>query len=378
MITTENQMTDEKFYLMLRRYQFKADETYLPFANTPEHIITMFRLLANQKDKTGYSTNELGNLMEMTPRHINFYGEAGERAFGIFERDEKNWVLSEIGQSFIDYDNEQNLHLISYMQTKINNNPVFQPFFKNKELTIVQIESKLKDNEMFREHFSDSSLHRRASSIRSWIKWFQGQNILLDDEVFLYFLEMNKNLLWKAIHSVHPHDIEMELLYSDALYALSKALMNYDIHRGKAKFTTYLFLLVQNEVKVRYRYLNRIRNEKSVPFESFRYQPHFEDEENVLKDDYVKEEEIIPIETVKQDEYIKYAELRDMLKPVIHQLDKRSQYIFLYGMLNNVPQRILAKKLKLSQAAISKQILKIRKWIKLNLNEDLNAINSIH
>lgn len=122
------------------------------------------------------SREKIMDTFKINPRQYSFYISAGEY-LGLIERNRRNYkILTELGSDIFASDLETiNIDLTYLILEHKPFYDVFALYLKNGEIPSTnEIFTVLKNNEIYQVD-SDVTLKRRATSVRSWIKWIVNQ-----------------------------------------------------------------------------------------------------------------------------------------------------------------------------------------------------------
>ena len=146
-----------------------VNEPDLPFpqADSFDELITISEgLFQNIMYK-----EQIMRIYDLQPRKYNFYIAAGEY-LGLFEKSKNDIFLSTKGlKIFMKGEKEKNLSLVHLILEHKPFYDVFKMYLENDKIPYVnEIFEILKENKIYNIS-SDVTLKRRATTVRSWIKW---------------------------------------------------------------------------------------------------------------------------------------------------------------------------------------------------------------
>lgn len=344
---------NEEFLTMLQRFQFMPDETHLPLANTPERFIDILKSLATAEFGQKH-VKELAKEFGITTRQISFYGETGSKTFGLFDRSEPGILkLTPLG---IGLSVKEEYEQFSFLQQKLMKLRLFRPIRNHIDrVTLPDVIQMIEQQPLFRKHFSDSSIKRRASTLLSWAKWFEAIGVPLDDDELATYIRKNEALIYEVVHRIDMRGRHTEEYFSAGTLGYQKALLTY--HPDKdTKFSTYAFTCMRNEILVfrrkelRYNVFNHVAiDEKANSNDTGDGETGIKQRSYFTLEEKLKSKEPQAVDTLIDDERVEWLQKSiAILTPV--------QQKVMTGQLQGLTQLEISKTLQMSQGNVSKVI----------------------
>lgn len=137
----------------------------LTVANNLNHVHSILKQFT-VTGETSLSIERLANALEITPRQIYYYVDAGKHLADLFEVHRSVVYLKSNGTYFT-----SRLSLLEpYLIKNLLSYNLIQKLVNVKNLTKLMILRELELNEDWKNRYSQASLERRASSLLSWVK----------------------------------------------------------------------------------------------------------------------------------------------------------------------------------------------------------------
>lgn len=353
---------NEEFLTMLNRFQFMPDETHLPLANTPERFIELLTSLS--KAETGKkSVKELAEEFGITTRQINFYGETGNKTFGLFDRSESGVLkLTPLAEGLAVKDEHEQY---AYLQQKLMKLRLFRPIRHHIEhVTLQDVIEMIEHQPLFRKQFSDSSIKRRASTLLSWAKWFEAIGVPLDDDELATYIRKNEALIYEVVHRLDKRGMYTEEYFSAGTLGYQKALLTYNPDKD-TKFSTYAFRCMQNEIlmyrrqELRWNVFNHVTIDQKA-----NENDTGNGETGIRQASYFSLEEKIESTDIPAIEKLILDERSNWLQRSITELTPIQQAVVKGHLTEGLTQLEISKKLEMSQANVSKIMTQCKKLLK--------------
>lgn len=342
----------DEMLAMVERFQFNPDPEHLPLANTPGRFLDLLSYLKGT-DSFTEDKETLAEVFDITPRQINFYGETGERTFGLFDRSERGKLsLTKLGVNLSEKSYQEQ---ISYLQHKLMRLPLFKTLQLSKtDVALEEIIELIVENDGFRERFSDSSIKRRASTLLSWMKWFEKAGLPLDDNEVAYYIEQNKELIYEIAHQYDNRKTDIEEHFAVASVGFHQALLHYNPDKD-TKFSTFAYVCMKNQVFLFKRTEKKynVYRHSSIDAKSDVY------DEDISISAFNRfnmkslEERLISNEDLPEQQLLK-SERLSWIKQTIPTMGAVKQKVLELYYLHEKTQLEISKKLKMSQANVSK------------------------
>lgn len=142
----------------------KKELLELMVANNLNHVHGILNEFAKTGENT-LSVEKLAKTLEITPRQIYYYVDAGKHLADLFEIHRSVVYLKSNGTYFM---NRQSL-LEAYIMRNLLSYDLIQKFINIDKLTKLMIVRELETNDDWKTRYSKTSLERRASSLLSWV-----------------------------------------------------------------------------------------------------------------------------------------------------------------------------------------------------------------
>lgn len=186
---------------------------------------------------------------------------------------------------------------------------------------------------------------------------------LLENHQYDELIKENINLIHNTIKTKYPYikqdSYEYEDMFSDGLYAMYKAAINFKIDSGYA-FSSFAIKCILNQIKMSYRCSKKHKNLISLYT--------FVQNLNGKNSD---KDEIFLLECIEDtnDTYfpIKQKFFVSALKDSLLELPERDQKLFVMRYIQNLKQIEISAELGMHQSNISKRLQKINLKIKNSL-----------
>lgn len=186
---------------------------------------------------------------------------------------------------------------------------------------------------------------------------------LLENHQYDELIKENINLIHNTIKTKYPYvkqdSYEYEDMFSDGLYAMYKAAINFKIDSGYA-FSSFAIKCILNQIKMSYRCSKKHKNLISL----------YTVVQN-LNGKNSDKDEIFLLECIEDtnDTYfpIKQKFFVSALKDSLLKLPERDQKLFVMRYIQNLKQIEISEELGMHQSNISKRLQKINLKIKNSL-----------
>ena len=184
---------------------------------------------------------------------------------------------------------------------------------------------------------------------------------LLENHQYNELIKENINLIHNTIKKNYPHvkqdSYEYEDMFSDGLYGMYKAAINFKIDRG-CTFSTFASKCILNQIKMSYRHSKKHKNLISLYI-------YIQNLKNSDRD------EIFLLDCIEDtsDTYfpIKQKIFVTALKNSLLELPEKDQKIFTMRYIQNLKQREISVELGESQSNISRILQRINLKLKYSL-----------
>ena len=184
---------------------------------------------------------------------------------------------------------------------------------------------------------------------------------LLENHQYNELIKENINLIHNTIKKNYPHvkqdSYEYEDMFSDGLYGMYKAAINFKIDRG-CTFSTFASKCILNQIKMSYRHSKKHKNLISL----YTYIQNLKNSDR---------DEIFLLDCIEDtsDTYfpIKQKIFVTALKNSLLELPEKDQKIFTMRYIQNLKQREISVELGESQSNISRILQRINLKLKYSL-----------
>lgn len=186
---------------------------------------------------------------------------------------------------------------------------------------------------------------------------------LLENNQYNGLIRENINLIHIIIKKNYPYikqdSYEYEDMFSDGLYGIYKAAINFKIDRG-CTFSTFASKCILNQIKLSYRYSKKHKNLISLYTSIQNLNGENSDRDEIFLLDCIED---------TSDTYfpIKQKIFVTALKNSLLELPERDQKLFTMRYIQNLKQREISTELGVTQSNISRVLQKINLKLKYSL-----------
>lgn len=186
---------------------------------------------------------------------------------------------------------------------------------------------------------------------------------LLENNQYNELIRENINLIHIIIKKNYPYikqdSYEYEDMFSDGLYGIYKAAINFKIDRG-CTFSTFASKCILNQIKLSYRYSKKHKNLISLYTSIQNLNGENSDRDEIFLLDCIED---------TSDTYfpIKQKIFVTALKNSLLELPERDQKLFTMRYIQNLKQREISTELGVTQSNISRVLQKINLKLKYSL-----------
>lgn len=186
---------------------------------------------------------------------------------------------------------------------------------------------------------------------------------LLENHQYNKLIRENINLIHIIIKKNYPYikqdSYEYEDMFSDGLYGIYKAAINFKIDRG-CTFSTFASKCILNQIKLSYRYSKKHKNLISLYTSIQNLNGENSDRDEIFLLDCIED---------TSDTYfpIKQKIFVTALKNSLLELPERDQKLFTMRYIQNLKQREISTELGVTQSNISRVLQKINLKLKYSL-----------
>ncbi len=185
---------------------------------------------------------------------------------------------------------------------------------------------------------------------------------LLKNRQYNELISENINLVHHAIKKNYPYvkpgSYEYEDMFSDGLYGMYEAAINFNIDSGYA-FSTFAVKCILNQIKISYRYSKKHKNLISLYTFAQNVNGKSDNDEIILLD--CIEDTNDTYFPIKQNLFV------TALKNSFLELPEKEQKIFIMRYIQNLKQKEISAEIGISQSNISKILQKINLKLKYSL-----------
>lgn len=186
---------------------------------------------------------------------------------------------------------------------------------------------------------------------------------LLENHQYNELIKENINLIHNTIKKNYPHvkqdSYEYEDMFSDGLYGMYKAAINFKIDRG-CEFSTFANKCILNQINMSYRYSKKHKNLISLYTSVQNLNGKNSDRDEIFLLDCIED---------TNDTYfpIKQKFFVAALKKSLLELPEKDQKLFTMRYIQNLKQREISIELGMSQSNISRVLQRINLKLKCSL-----------
>lgn len=186
---------------------------------------------------------------------------------------------------------------------------------------------------------------------------------LLENHQYNELIKENINLVHNTIKKNYPYvkrdSYEYEDMFSDGLYGMYKAAINFKIDRGFT-FSTFASKCILNQIKMSYRYSKKHKNLISLYTFVQNLNGKNSDKDEIFLLDCIED---------TSDTYfpIKQKIFVTALKNSLLELPEKDQKLFTMRYVQNLKQREISVKLGMTQSGISRMLQRINLKLKYSL-----------
>lgn len=186
---------------------------------------------------------------------------------------------------------------------------------------------------------------------------------LLKNHQYNELISENINLVHNAIKKNYPYvklgSYEYEDMFSDGLYGMYKAAINFNIDSGYA-FSTFAIKCILNQINISYRYSKKHKNLISLYTSVQNLNGKNSDKDEIFLLDCIEDtnDTYLPI---KQNLFVA------ALKNSFLELPEKDQKIFIMRYIQNLKQKEMSAELGISQSNVSRILQKINLKLKYSL-----------
>lgn len=186
---------------------------------------------------------------------------------------------------------------------------------------------------------------------------------LLENHQYDELIRENINLIHIIIKKNYPHvkqdSYEYEDMFSDGLYGMYKAAINFKIDRG-CEFSTFVNKCILNQINMSYRYSKKHKNLISLYTSIQNLNGKNSDRDEIFLLDCIED---------TSDTYfpIKQKIFVTALKNSLLELPEKDQKLFTMRYIQNLKQREISVELGITQSSISRMLQRINLRLKRSL-----------
>lgn len=186
---------------------------------------------------------------------------------------------------------------------------------------------------------------------------------LLENHQYDELIKENINLIHNTIKKNYPHvkqdSYEYEDMFSDGLYGMYKAAINFKIDRG-CEFSTFANKCILNQINMSYRYSKKHKNLISLYTSIQNLNGKNSDRDEIFLLDCIED---------TSDTYfpIKQKIFVTALKNSLLELPEKDQKLFTMRYIQNLKQREISVELGMTQSNISRMLQRINLRLKRSL-----------
>lgn len=186
---------------------------------------------------------------------------------------------------------------------------------------------------------------------------------LLENHQYNELIKENINLIHNTIKKNYPHvkqdSYEYEDMFSDGLYGMYKAAINFKIDRG-CEFSTFANKCILNQINMSYRYSKKHKNLISLYTSIQNLNGKNSDRDEIFLLDCIED---------TSDTYfpIKQKIFVTALKNSLLELPKKDQKLFTMRYIQKLKQREISVELGMTQSNISRVLQRINLKLKCSL-----------
>lgn len=186
---------------------------------------------------------------------------------------------------------------------------------------------------------------------------------LLENHQYDELIRENINLIHIIIKKNYPHvkqdSYEYEDMFSDGLYGMYKAAINFKIDRG-CEFSTFANKCILNQIKMSYRYSKKHKNLISLYTSIQNLNGKNSDRDEIFLLDCIED---------TSDTYfpIKQKIFVTALKNSLLELPEKDQKLFTMRYIQKLKQREISVELGITQTTISRMLQRINLRLKRSL-----------
>lgn len=186
---------------------------------------------------------------------------------------------------------------------------------------------------------------------------------LLENNQYNKLIKENINLIHIIIKKNYPYikqdSYEYEDMFSDGLYGIYKAVINFKIDRG-CTFSTFASKCILNQIKMSYRHSKKHKNLISLYTSIQNLNGENSDRDEIFLLDCIED---------TSDTYfpIKQKIFVTALKNSLLELPEKDQKLFTMRYIQNLKQREISTELGMTQSNISRVLQKINLKLKYSL-----------
>lgn len=186
---------------------------------------------------------------------------------------------------------------------------------------------------------------------------------LLENHQYNELIRENINLVHIIIKKNYPHvkqdSYEYEDMFSDGLYGMYKAAINFKIDRG-CEFSTFANKCILNQINMSYRYSKKHKNLISLYTSIQNLNGKNSDRDEIFLLDCIED---------TSDTYfpIKQKIFVTALKNSLLELPEKDQKLFTMRYIQNLKQREISVELGITQSSISRMLQRINLRLKRSL-----------
>lgn len=186
---------------------------------------------------------------------------------------------------------------------------------------------------------------------------------LLENHQYDELIKENINLIHNTIKKNYPHvkqdSYEYEDMFSDGLYGMYKAAINFKIDRG-CEFSTFANKCILNQINMSYRYSKKHKNLISLYTSVQNLNGKNSDRDEIFLLDCIED---------TNDTYfpIKQKFFVTALKNSLLELPEKDQKLFTMRYIQKLKQREISVELGITQSSISRMLQRINLKLKRSL-----------
>lgn len=178
---------------LLSNIDRQPNQDFLPLANTPERFGEFLYFLRRQPGCRAHKET-IANRFKITLRQAQFYSRAGDEIFGLFDTSEPGYVtLTALGKSMA-YKKKEELNV--YLKMQMQKMDIVRGFV-NQDISadLSPVIQAIEEKAEWKEEYSQSSIERRASTIRSWVEFVREDSLPISETQLVQFVKEHGSIL---------------------------------------------------------------------------------------------------------------------------------------------------------------------------------------